>query len=201
MTNLLILLNLVAMVSFNSTIQFTELISHAETSDISFAYENNIDDWSDYEEYLMAQIKQSKSTLEKGKGDGNNGSVSDSISNVENYLNDNFSDYHWIRDDERCALTSDVSNRIPIEMQSIYFPKEDIDRAIAASGVENRTDYGGCGPIASLGIMDYFARYLGYDEIMDNPTDSDKRVILASEVLSNTHFSIFGNKENTLVWP
>ena len=86
-------------------------------------------------------------------------------------------------------------------MQSTYFPEADIDRAIIAAGVENETSYGGCGPIAALGIMDYFARYLGYDEIISDPTNADKRVILASEVLSHTHFSVFGGKDNTLVWP
>ena len=201
MTNVLILLNLISLISSNSTISFLEFISHAGSNDVSFASENNIANWNDYEKYLATQVEQNNSTLEKGKGDGNDGSISDSITNVENYLNDNYSEYDWIRDDEQCALTSDVSNSIPIEMQSTYFLASDIESAIIAAGVENETLYGGCGPIASLGIMDYFARYLGYDEIIDDPTDSAKRVILATEVLSNTHFSIFGGQYNTLVWP
>lgn len=201
MTNLLILLNLFSLISSNSTIQFQELIMHAESDDISYAYENNIVDWDDYEEYVINQVNQNDNTLERGNGEGNDGSISDSIRSVENYLNDKYSEYYRIRDDDQCALTSDVSNNIPIEMQSSDFPASDIDEAIIVAGVGNQTSYGGCGPIASLGIMDYFARYLGYNEIIDDPTNSDKRVILASEVLSHTHFSIFGDQNNSLVWP
>jgi hypothetical protein len=201
MTNLLVLLNIVSLISSNQSIQFSELLNRAETSDISFAEVNNISDWNDYEVYLRDQVELNNNSSEKSKGDGNDGSISDSILEVEDYLNENYSDYYWIRDDENCALTSDVSNHIPIEMQSSYFPSSDIDKAIVVAGVEDETSYGGCGPIASLGIMDYFARYLGYDEIISDPTNSDKRVILASEVFSHTYFSIFGGKDNTLVWP
>ena len=168
MTNLLVLLNIVSLISSNQSIQFSELLNRAETSDISFAEVNNISDWNDYEVYLRDQVELNNNSSEKSKGDGNDGSISDSILEVEDYLNENYSDYYWIRDDENCALTSDVSNHIPIEMQSSYFPSSDIDKAIVVAGVEDETSYGGCGPIASLGIMDYFARYLGYDEIISD---------------------------------
>ena len=147
MTNVLILLNLISLISSNSTISFLEFISHAGSNDVSFASENNIANWNDYEKYLATQVEQNNSTLEKGKGDGNDGSISDSITNVENYLNDNYSEYDWIRDDEQCALTSDVSNSIPIEMQSTYFLASDIESAIIAAGVENETLYGGAVPL------------------------------------------------------
>lgn len=52
-----------------------------------------------------------------------------------------------------------------------------------------------------MGILDYFARYLGYNQIINDPTNSDKRIILATEVLVRTYFSIFGGVDNTLVWP
>lgn len=141
MTNLLVLLNVVSIVASNQSIQFSELLSHAGTSDISFATENNITDWNDYEAYLQDQIELNCNTLEKDKDEGNDGSISDSILDVRNYLNENYSDYYWIRDTDECALTSDVSNHIPIEMQSNYFPEADIDRAIIAAGVENETSY------------------------------------------------------------
>ena len=144
MTNLLLLLNCIFLVSSNSSVQFSELLRHAETDDISYASENNIVDWDEYEEYLITQDKQNSNTLEKGKGSGNDGSISDSIINIEKHLNDNFSEYYWIRDDEQCALTSDVSNSIPIEMQSSDFTTSDIERAIIAAGVEDDTSYGGC---------------------------------------------------------
>ena len=201
MTNLLALLNLVSIISSSPTIQFSVLLNHGSSSDISFAYENNIVNWDSYKDYLKLQAEQRNCESLKSKGDGNDGSISDSIPNVNDYLNKNYSDYYWIRDDENCALTSDVSNHIPIEMQSSYFPESDIDKAIIDADVEDKTSYGGCGPIAAMGIMDYFARYLGYDEIIDDPTNSDKRVSLATEVLTHTCFSIFGGVDNTLVWP
>ena len=86
-------------------------------------------------------------------------------------------------------------------MNGKSFPREDIEAAIKIANVSNYTSYGGCGPIASMGILDYFARYLGYDEIIKEPTNSYQRQILAASVLSRTKFSIFGNEDNTLVWP
>lgn len=121
MTNLLALLNLVSIISSSPTIQFSVLLNHGSSSDISFAYENNIVNWDGYKDYLKLQAEQRNCESLKSKGDGNDGSISDSIPNVNDYLNKNYSDYYWIRDDENCALTSDVSNHIPIEMQSSYF--------------------------------------------------------------------------------
>jgi hypothetical protein len=189
------------MISAVPTMEFSALLNHGTSSDISFANENNVVDWGDYSEYLKAQNVKNANKEDKGKGDGNDGSISDSILDVETYLEKNYSDYYWIRNDAECALTSDVSNNIPIEMQSSAFPRADIEEAIVAAGVEGKTSYGGCGPIAAMGIMDYFARYLGYNEIIDDPTDSDSRVILAAEILSHTYFSIFGGVDNTLVLP
>ena len=86
-------------------------------------------------------------------------------------------------------------------MKSSSFSKEDIDEAVLRAGVSNQTSYGGCGPIAAIGILDYFARYMGYNEIMENSTDSESRIQLATEVFKNTDYSILGNQEDTLVWP
>lgn len=80
-----------------------------------------------------------------------------------------------------------VSGYIPIEMQgydSSFFPKSDILTAIETSGVDS--SYGGCGPIAMMGIFDYFSRYKGYTSIINDPTNSDDRIRLAYDVLTNT---------------
>lgn len=198
MSNLLIFLNIISFISSNQIISFNEFLNYGTANDISFAKENNINDWNDYTDYLQLQNPDIKN---KGKGDGNGDSISKKISDIKQYLNDNFADYDWIRNDKECALTSDVSNNIPIEMQSTDFPGSEIKTAIKLAGVENKTSYGGCGPIAAMGIMDYFSRYLGYDEIISDPTDSNNRVFLATEILSHTYFSILGNTEGTLVWP
>ncbi len=76
------------------------------------------------------------------------------------------------------------SDFIPIEVQGNDFPKSDIQTAIYRSGVES--SYGGCGPLAMMGIMDYFARYLGYTSIMNDVTDSQERISLAYQILKNT---------------
>lgn len=113
-----------------------------------------------------------------------------------------YPDYYWALDKENSATTGGVSNAMPIEMEDeTLFPLADIEKAIALAGVEGETDYGGCGPIAEMGILDYFVRYLNYSEIIDDPSNSDKRIELAKDVLSNTHFSLFGSKNQTLVWP
>jgi len=201
MSNLLVLLNIISMVSSSSTVDFTTILNHSTSSDVSFANANNIGEWNDYGDYLITQNVKMSNKDDKENGNGNDSFVSDSILDVKEYLEDKYSDYYWICNDDECALTSDVSSNIPIEMQSSAFPRTDIEEAITAANVEGYTSYGGCGPIAAMGISDYFARYLGYDEIIDNPTDSDSRVILATEVLTHTHFSIFGGVDNTLVWP
>lgn len=90
----------------------------------------------------------------------------------------------------------DVSGNIPIEVRDddndgkhdeidkLYFPKSDIDAAIEASGIAST--YGGCGPIAMIGIMDYFARYRNYTSIMANPLNSNDRVNLAYDIFTYT---------------
>lgn len=72
---MLVLLNLISFTSSNSTIQFREILSYTGHNNISFANENNIIEWIDYKEYLLMQ----NNTLEKEKGNENNGSISDSI--------------------------------------------------------------------------------------------------------------------------
>lgn len=165
--------------------------------------ESNNDDWNDYYEYLQKNgIELNLEYINKNRDNNNNKySVSDEIVDVNRYLKSRYSDYNWIKDDSRSSLTSDVSNYIPIEMQLDYFKDEEIKIAIKAANVADKTNYGGCGPIASLGILDYFARYLGYTEIINDPNDSNQRIKLATEILSRTHFSMFGNEEKTLVWP
>ena len=198
MTNLLIFANLIPLLMSNQQSTFPELLNKTSDSEIQMAESNSISDWNEYYSYLNSKEAKNNS---KGKNNGGSGSVSDSITNVSEYLNNTYNEYYWIKDNVNSGLTSDVSNNIPIEMQSPDFPESDISSAIQIANVGNYTSYGGCGPIAAMGVLDYFARYLGYNEIISDPTNSDKRIILATEVLTRTHFSIFGGVDNTLVWP
>ncbi len=102
--------------------------------------------------------------------------------------------------------TKDISGFIPIEVgdddadgkyddiDKLYFPDSDVQAAIKASGIES--SYGGCGPIAMIGIMDYFSRYCGYTSIIDNPTNSKDRIQLAREIFETTPTSEWGLKSS-----
>lgn len=193
MASLLTLLSVVSVLSTTPSTSFQDFLSLSSNTDKLVAETNSISNWDEYATFVAS--------TNYSKNNNGSGSVSDSIIDVSSYLKTNYSNYYWIRDDDNCALTSDVSNAIPIEMQGTDFPEEEIEEAIKIANVANYTSYGGCGPIAAMGVLDYFARYLGYDEIISDPTDSDKRVLLATEVLTRTHFSIFSNQDATLVWP
>lgn len=64
------------------------------------------------------------------------------------------------------------------------FPSSDIETAVHTSGIESC--YGGCGPIAMIGILDYFSRYRNYTSIMNDPTNSADRTQLAYDVFKAT---------------
>lgn len=199
MSNFMLLLNIIGSLSAapaNQAITFSELMEHVSESDAQFFEANGIDDWDDYSHYLSSLPL----SVSSGKGDGETGYVSDSIEDIKSHLERQYPGYDWVRYDDKCALTSDVSGQIPIEMQSDYFPKDDIQAAIDLAGVRDKTSYGGCGPIAMMGILDYFARYLGYDEIMEDPTNSEQRIALAAEILSRANIiPLFG--DNTFLYP
>ena len=96
-----------------------------------------------------------------------------------------------------------VSGHIPVEVggnDNLFFPDSDIQTAIETSGIAS--SYGGCGPIAMMGIMDYFARYENYTSIMNDPTNSNDRIRLAYEIFKNTKTSEVGfglqNEQETM---
>lgn len=155
---------------------------------------HSINTWDEYYSYL--QETETNPNKANRKGD-----TSDGITNCLSHLLAEYGDdYAWYCNVDKSALTSDVSSFIPIEMLDEPFPKMNIEDATKLAGVENETSYGGCGPIASMGILDYFARYLGYKKIIRDSTYFMDRLEIATEVLENTYFSIFGNEDFSLVW-
>ena len=121
-------------------------------------------------------------------GDG----ISNSITDIPAFLSENYPDYDWWKDSENSASTADVSNAIPVKMRSKDgYPDTDIEKALKNTGLYEKTSYGGCGPIAALGILDYFGRYLGYHEIIEPPIDAEKRVALATELFTYVRLSFF----------
>lgn len=198
MTNLLLLANVVSLSLTAPTTKFSDLLENSTSTEISLAEKMSINDYESYYNYLS---DNNETSYVNSTSSGSSDDVSSAITTPISYLNAKYSDYYWMLDGDNSALTSYVSNAIPIEMQTTLFTEKEIEEAIIASGVENYTSYGGCGPIAAMGIFDYFARYLNYNEIIQDPTNSYQRIILASTVLSHTRFSILGNADQTLVWP
>lgn len=122
------------------------------------------------------------------------------ITDIGNKLKNECTDYIWKDDKENTGLTNDITGNIPIEMQSRSFPKEEVLKGIEDSGVQFN-NYGGCGPIAAMGVLHYFSSYLGYDQIGDT-TLSKNRVELASTVLKNMKtFTFFDPDKNVFTYP
>ena len=94
--------------------------------------------------------------------------------------------------------TSDISNSIPINVGGSLFPQSEIDEMALSYGLSN--DVAGCGPIAMIGIFDYFARYLGYQEIMDDPTNTVERKELAKKIIQSTTSYVY-SEDNTITFP
>lgn len=95
----------------------------------------------------------------------------------------------------------DVTGTYLVEMQSADFTEEEIIEALIKSG--SRSTYGGCGPIAMMGILHFLSDSLGYSQIINDPNDSLQRIALAYDVLINTptfEIGLAGDK-STLTWP
>lgn len=64
------------------------------------------------------------------------------------------------------------------------------------------SDYGGCGPIAQIGIWDYFSNVLGYDSISNGDSyASENKQLLAKDVFLNVKTTVLGDDNGTLTLP
>lgn len=91
----------------------------------------------------------------------------------------------WRKIEDESATVSDVSNMVPIEMQTPNgFSETEVLEGLAASTQKDLTPYGGCGPIATMGIVDYFSRSAGFSGLISNPDDHACKVSMATEVLN-----------------
>lgn len=121
---------------------------------------------------------------------------------------------------------SDISGRNPLSVQSYYnetaekqeygetidleygekvFNKSDVAYGLSLAQEEDssiKSTYGGCGPIAQIGIWDYFGTALGYDEQMEYSADNNSKRLLAKEVFLNVETKEVGTEEkSTLTLP
>ncbi len=200
MANIFLLANVATLLTANvaTTTDFSTVIKHATQEEQIVLKENKIDTWEKYETYVQEQ----NSTMAKSSG-----AFKENITNCEEYLNLHYPQYIWWQNSWDSALTSDVSGFIPrdvggnsLKVGNPYWEEERTEVIILA-GVDDKTDYGGCGPIAGLGIFDYLAKYIGYTELIEDSDDPKQRVQLAAELFKNTHYSVFGNIGASKVWP
>ena len=196
LADLLLLANAASGAIVPAAANFNEVLTHASSIDVAEASLNNVRNWDDYYDYVSTNVE----LLSRSDDDYAN-SEGIFIIDLADELNYKYPNYAWERIDDECSITSNVSNHIPINVKIDAYLTAEINQAIVLAGVQDKTNYGGCGPIAAIGMLDYFARYLGYDEIIDDPTDSAKRVALAAEVMSNTNYSVTGSVDNSRVWP
>ena len=119
--------------------------------------------------------------------------------NIFNRLSTEYSDYTWSSSTFR--KTNLVSNGNPVNVGGNEFPQWNVESGLSQS--TSGSSYGGCGPIALIGVLDYFGRYLGYNEIIADTSSSSDRILLAKEVFNttNTYEVGFGDDQGTLSFP
>lgn len=106
---------------------------------------------------------------------------------IKEKLTEYYPGFLWQKSPFLKRSVQDMSGECPVDMQAYNsdFPECDVLEGLRQAKEENfmiETEYGGCGPIAVIGELDYLARAFGYKEIMNNPQNSNDRIALAKEV-------------------
>lgn len=166
--------------ALSSTSNKTEWLDYCSERDVEILRDKEISTYGDYLAYLKYDsISKSSSSVASSLGKA--------LNNIDSHLNTEYSSYYWIKDLNRSNYTNVITDAIPIEMQlDPIFPKTEIIDAVQNSTAANYTNYGGCGPIAIIGILDYFNRYfVGFSEYLPSPYSSNGRIELATNVFNN----------------
>ena len=174
MINIITVLLSLGLLSPNNINDFSAFKTQLNIEQQQILNENNINNFDSFEKYFYSNTASFNDR--SGNGIANAYTRSQVVDNLET----NFSEYDW--ESISFKSTDMVSNAIPICVPGPLFPAQDISTAIEQ--LELPTNYGGCGPIAMIGILDYFSRYLDYTEIMNDPFFQDDRVQLATDVLN-----------------
>ncbi len=104
---------------------------------------------------------------------------------VKTKLINRYGDHGWTKVNMISHSIKEMSNEIPINIQTSPFRESTVLRGLEMAKEEDKTlksTYGGCGPIAAIGIFDYFSRTFGYSEIMEDPNNIDQQINLAKTV-------------------
>ncbi len=179
--------------NFSYTIEAGELITAPDKSSLSRSFAT-FEEWQDEngnEWNFDEDIPSSDLTL-RAIWDWNNSYRAGEVvghdvndNNVHEFLEiKHYGSHDWVMDKNNSKSLLDVTGYVPIEMQGDNFPREDVLTAVDTSG--SASSYGGCGPIAMMGILDYYARYRGYTTFMEDPNNKYDRIRLAYDVLTNT---------------
>lgn len=156
--------------------------NNTEITNVAFAYENSITEAQETENANVFSINNSNNEWPYYE------LTKETMMEMLNYK---YPYYDWIdsytlkSQKYKNRSTKDISNGEPIEMQGYSFSEQDVLKGLAlAKEIDNsiESSYGGCGPIALIGVLDYFSRTLGYTEIINNPEIRNDRIDLAKKV-------------------
>ena len=94
-------------------------------------------------------------------------------------------------------MLKNASRNIPINMNGSIYNEKEIKDAVHQSAIDS--EYGGCGPIAITGILDYFARFYNFNNIINNPNVSTQRIELAKNVFDNSKVFSFNFEDEDYI--
>ena len=171
MYTILLALNLLFSVGNIQNADFYLFYDGLTYADQQIIDENNISNFNELEDFFISYLN-SHSTNDYDHSDG--------YVDVKSYFDRYYKEYNWNKYSGK--IMSEVSNAVPINVQGDLFPQRIIAQAI--NNLNLSTSYGGCGPIAMIGIIDYLARYLGFTEFMNDPNSDSDRVLLVEKILN-----------------
>ena len=91
--------------------------------------------------------------------------------------------------------TKDVTNYEPLNILYEY-RYNDADELAVARNRNGIDHYGGCGPIAMIGILDYLAVAFDYNEIIQDANNQSDRIDLATDVYREVKTIAFGSEDD-----
>ena len=125
-----------------------------------------------------------------------------SHNSLHDYVSYTYSDYN-IFDVPKEIEVADMTGENPqnVNGKTGRFNGAEIDTAVEKS--TTISTYGGCGPIAMIGICDYLSAVLGYAEIISNPYDYNIRIDFATKIFNEVPTMEVGmpGEKNTLILP
>lgn len=117
-------------------------------------------------------------------------------SNIVTKLENDYPSCTW---SSNYKSTGSASGQIPKNIGGNDFNSDNIDWALNI--LDLPSSYGGCGPIAMIGIVDYLYNCLGYDEIVQNSVDPNYQKSISYDVLSHVQTLTFGPSGDTWSFP